>query len=89
VICGGLAAGGRRGLGRGDGRGDVAVGGHAEADGSGAAVGGGAGGGEFVVRGGEADLQPFGLAGPAFASGLGDAGQEVVADLFQPSSLVR
>ena len=30
-----------------------------------------------------------GLAGPAFAFGLGDAGQEVVADLFQSSSLVR
>jgi hypothetical protein len=33
--------------------------------------------GELVVRGGEADLESLGFAGPAFALGLGDAGQEV------------
>jgi hypothetical protein len=72
------------GSGGGEGRGgDVAVGGDAEADGFGAAGGGHVGLGEFVVGGGEADLESFGFAGPAFAFGFGDAGQEVVADLFQ------
>ena len=30
--------------------------------------------GEFVAGGGEADLESFGFAGPAFAFGFGDAG---------------
>jgi hypothetical protein len=38
--------------------------------------------GEFVVGGVETDAESFGLAGPAFTLGLGDAGEEVVADLF-------
>ena len=38
--------------------------------------------GDLVVGGGEADLESFGFAGPAFAFGLGDAGQEVVADAY-------
>src|SRR6516162_7928399 len=37
--------------------------------------------GEFVVGAGEADLESFDLAEPAFAFGFGDAGGEVVADL--------
>jgi hypothetical protein len=49
----------------------------------GAAGGGHLGLGDFVVGGVEADLESFGFAGPAFAFGLGDAGLEVVADLFE------
>jgi hypothetical protein len=41
--------------------------------------------GEFAVGAGEADLESFCLAGPAFAFGLCDAGQEVVANVFQLS----
>ena len=37
--------------------------------------------GELVLGAGEADLESLDLAEPAFALGLGDAGQEVVADL--------
>ena len=37
--------------------------------------------GEPFVGAGEADLESFDLAEPAFALGLGDAGSEVVADL--------
>src|SRR5260370_28091583 len=69
------------------GGGDVAVGGDAEVDGLGAAGRGRVGLGELVVRGAEADLESFGLAGPAFAFGLGDTGQEVVADVFQAAPL--
>jgi len=54
-------------------------------DGLGAAGGVGLGG--YVVRGGEADLESFGFAGPAFAFGLGDAGEEAVADVFQVAPL--
>ena len=36
---------------------------------------------------GEADAESFDLAEPAFAFGLGDAGVQVVADLFEPGSL--
>jgi hypothetical protein len=72
------------GYGRG---GDVAVGGDAEVDGLGAAGGGRVGLGELVVRGGEADLESFCLAGPAFAFGLADAGEEVVADVGEPATL--
>jgi len=39
--------------------------------------------GEFGVRAGEADLQSFGLAVPAARFGFGDAGEEIVADLFK------
>ena len=39
--------------------------------------------GEFGVGAGEADLQALGLAVPAVGFGFGDAGDEVVADLFQ------
>jgi hypothetical protein len=69
--------------------GDVAVGGDAQVDGLGVAVGGGVGLGDFVVGGGEADLESFGFPGPAFTLGFGDAGQEVVADLFQAAPLIR
>jgi hypothetical protein len=53
---------------------------HAESDegwGAGAAVDLG----ELVLGAGEADLESFGFAEPAFAVGFGDAGGEVVADL--------
>jgi hypothetical protein len=43
--------------------------------------------GELVAGGGEADLESLGFAGPAFAPGFGDAGQEVVADAFQAAAL--
>ena|SRR5260370_41003479 len=60
--------------------GGAAEGGHSESDWA-----GGAGApvdlGEFVFGAGEADLESFGFAGPAFAVGFGDAGGEVVADL--------
>src|ERR1700739_5011511 len=60
--------------------GGSAEGGHAESDG-----GWGAGApvdlGELVLGAGEADLEFFGFAEPAFAVGFGDAGGEVVADL--------
>lgn len=67
--------------------GDVAIGGNAEADGLVAAGKGELDLGELVVRGGEADLEPFGFAGPALAFGLGYAGQEVVADAGEPTPL--
>ena len=63
--------------------GEVAVGGDAEVDGLGAAGGGGFGLGDLAVGGGEADLESFGFAGPAFAFGFGDAGVEVGADFFE------
>jgi hypothetical protein len=69
------------------GGGDVAVGGDAEVDVLGAAGGGQVGLGELVVGGGEADLESLGFSGPALALGLGDAGQEVVADFFEPAAL--
>ena len=37
--------------------------------------------GELVLGAGEADLESFSFAQPAFALGFGDAGDEVVADL--------
>ncbi|MDX3751221.1 hypothetical protein [Streptomyces sp. AK08-02] len=43
--------------------------------------------GEFVFGTGEADPQPFDLAEPSFAFGLGDAGEEVVSDLDEPVTL--
>ena len=42
--------------------------------------------GQFGVGAGEADLQALGLAVPAVGFGFGDAGDEVVADLFQPGA---
>jgi hypothetical protein len=45
--------------------------------------------GELVVGAGEADLEAFDLAQPAFAFGLVDAGQQVVADLLQARLLRR
>jgi hypothetical protein len=70
---------------RGQGRGGcVAVGRNAEADGLGAAGEGELDLGELVVGGGEADLEPFGFAGPALAFGFGDAGGQVAADVLQP-----
>jgi hypothetical protein len=71
------------------GSGDVAVGGDAEVDVLGPAGGGGVGLGEFAGGSGEADLESFGFAGPAFAFGFGDAGVEVVADLLQAVALGR
>ena len=53
----------------------------------GSAGGGQVGLGEFVVGGGEADFESLGFAGPAFAFGFGDAGQEVVADFFESAAL--
>ena len=38
---------------------------------------------EFALGSGEADLEPFGLAEPAFAFGFGDACREVVTDLSE------
>jgi hypothetical protein len=67
--------------------GDIAVGGDAEVDGFGVAGGGGVGLGDLVVGGVEADAESFGFPGPAFAPGFGDAGQEVVADLFEAVAL--
>jgi hypothetical protein len=67
--------------------GDVTVGGDAEVDGFGAACGGQVGLGELASGGGEADLESFGFAGPAFAFGFGDAVQEVVADLLEAVAL--
>jgi hypothetical protein len=69
------------------GDGDVAVGGDAEVDVLGAAGCGAVGLGEFAGGGCEADAESFGFAGPAFAFGFGDAGLEVVADLFEAAPL--
>lgn len=38
--------------------------------------------GEFVFGSGEADLESFDFAEPAFAFGFGNAGNEVVSDLY-------
>lgn len=45
--------------------------------------------GEFGFGGGEVDVEPFGFAGPALAFGFGDAGEQVVADLLEPTLLGR
>jgi len=42
---------------------------------------------EFLLGAGEADLESFDLAGPAFALGFGDPGGEVVADLGEAVAL--
>lgn len=43
--------------------------------------------GEFSLGAGEADLKSFDLSEPAFSLCLGDAVEEVVADLHQSASL--
>nr|WP_258017937.1 MULTISPECIES: transposase [Streptomyces] len=43
--------------------------------------------GEFLRSPGEADLESFDFAEPAFTFGFGDAGEEVVADLDEPVAL--
>ena len=43
--------------------------------------------GELLPGPGEADLQPLDLAEPAFPFSFVDAGQEVVAHLFEPGAL--
>jgi hypothetical protein len=43
--------------------------------------------GELAGGGIEADAESFGFAGPAFAFGFGDAGQEAIADLLQAVAL--
>ena len=63
--------------------GGVGEAGDAEVDGGGAAGADLVHLDEFGVRAGEADLQPLGLAVPAVGFGFGDAGEEVVADLFE------
>jgi hypothetical protein len=45
--------------------------------------------GELVVGCGEADLEAFDLAEPAFELGFGDAGDEVAADLCDARPLGR
>ena len=45
--------------------------------------------GEFVLGGGEADLQALGFAEPAFVVGFVDAGLQVVAKAGQPWPLGR
>ncbi len=44
---------------------------------------------QLALRTGEADVQPFDLAVPSFAFGLGDAGDAIVADVSQPGPLGR
>ena len=66
--------------------GGVGEGGNAEVDGLAAAGGDLVHLGELGLGAGEADLQAFGLAEPALGFGLGDAGDEVVADLDQAGS---
>jgi hypothetical protein len=69
------------------GGGDVAVGGDAEVDVLGAAGFGEVGLSDLVVGGVEADAESFGFSGPAFSFGFGDAGVEVVADLYEAVAL--
>ncbi|PJN31542.1 hypothetical protein CG747_44840 [Streptomyces sp. CB02959] len=45
--------------------------------------------GELILGAGEADLESFDLTEPALTLGLGDAGEEVAADLPQPAALGR
>src|SRR5215510_3725865 len=71
----------------GEASGDVAVGGHAQVGGGVPAGGGRVGLGEFCAGGGEADLESFGFAGPAFAFCLGDACGEAGADIAEPLPL--
>jgi hypothetical protein len=68
--------------------GDVPVGGHAEVGGRAAAGGERSGLGDLGVGGGEADLESFGFAGPAFAFCFGDAAGDAVAYLSEPVPLI-
>ena len=70
-------------LGVGGASGGVGEAGDAELDGFGAAGADLVHLGEFGVRAGEADLETLGLAVPAVGFGIGDAGDEVAADLFR------
>ena len=63
--------------------GSVGEGGDAELDGLVAAGGDLVHLGELGAGAGEADFQSFGFTEPAVGLGLGDAGDEVVADLDQ------
>ncbi|MET8435947.1 hypothetical protein ABZV61_24780 [Streptomyces sp900116325] len=45
--------------------------------------------GEFLLCSGKADLEALDLTAPAFALRFGDAGDQVVADVDQPSLLGR
>ncbi len=45
--------------------------------------------GEFLFCSREADLESFDFAQPAFPLGLGDTGDEVVADIDEPCPLGR
>jgi len=73
--------------GSGGAAGDVGEGGHAQAHCVAEAGDEAVDLGELVVRCGKADLQSLGLAGPALAVGLGDAGEQVVADVLKPAPL--
>jgi hypothetical protein len=67
--------------------GDARECGHAELDRGGLVREGCVDLGELVAGAGEADLESFDFAEPAFVFGFGDAGVEVAADLLQPLSL--
>jgi hypothetical protein len=41
------------------------------------------------ISSGEADVESFGFAGPAFVFGFGNAGGEFAADALEPGPLVR
>ncbi|WP_043844203.1 hypothetical protein [Amycolatopsis taiwanensis] len=45
--------------------------------------------GELVLGAGQADAEPFDFAESAFTFGLGNAGDEVIADLLQSAALGR
>jgi hypothetical protein len=62
---------------------DVGERGHAELDGVCRAPEGGGDLGELVIGAREADLEPFHFTEPAFAFGLGDAVEQVGADLLE------
>jgi hypothetical protein len=77
----------RRGRAGGDrAAGGVGEGGDAELDGVVAVGGDLVHLGEFGAGSGEADSESFGFTEPAVGLGLGDAGDEVVADLDQAGS---
>ncbi len=61
-------------------------GGYADVDGGGW-VGAPVDLGEFAARAGQADLESFGFAVPAFALGFGDAGDQVAVDLCDAGPL--
>jgi hypothetical protein len=75
-------------LGGGGAAGDIGERGHAQAHRAAAAGDEAVDLGELVVRGGEADLQSLGFAGPALVLGFVDAGGQVVADIRQTGPLI-